>query len=446
MKKSADDAAVYQSLAQEMQASLSLNAQQQTALEQLHDFVGGSESCFVLEGYAGTGKTTLLQAFVAQLQSQGDHRPIVFSAFTNKATKVLAQMAAAWGLGIDCLTCCQLLGLRPQINQETGEQEFIPDRDQRSSFEKYALVVVDECSMVNQNLWELLITEVACFHTSVQILFVGDSAQLPPINERCSQTFVAIANRALLTEVVRYSGAIGVLAESIRHCLDAQRLPQFTTDLNLEQTEGTVVLPTRDWQQQLVRAFGCDRAQSNPDYVRALAYTNRRVNTLNSQIRDAIFGNQVPRFVPGERLIAMHPIFGTEEEILMQTSSECVVEDAWEDESQGWRVWCLRVENDANLVFTLRVLHEFEHARFKRELNQLAETKQWQEFWSLKQRFASVNYSYALTIHKSQGSTFQNVFIDWPDAMQNRNVRERNQLLYVAVTRAAKRLFIRQGV
>ena len=445
MKKSANGATVYQSLAQEMQANLSLNNQQQAALEQLQDFVNGSESFFVLEGYAGTGKTTLLQAFVAELQSQGDRRPVVFSAFTNKATKVLAQMMAQWGLGVDCLTCCQLLGLRPQINQETGEQEFVPDPDQKSSFEKYALVVVDECSMVNQNLWELLITEVACFHTSVQMLFVGDSAQLPPINEVCSETFVAIANKAQLTAVVRYGGAIGIMAELIRCNLSENRLPALATDLNADKTEGTVVLQRSAWERQLVRAFSCEQSQADPDYVRALAYTNRRVNALNRQIRDALFGREVPRFVPDERLIAMHPIFGTEEEILMQTSSECIVAKAWEDESQGWQIWCLDVENDANLVFTLRVLHESEQTRFKRELDQLAKAKQWQDFWALKQRFANVNYSYALTIHKSQGSTFQNVFIDLPDAMRNRNVRERNQLLYVAVTRAAKRLFIRQS-
>ncbi|MGB7414395.1 MAG: AAA family ATPase [Thermosynechococcaceae cyanobacterium] len=444
MKKSDHRASIYQSLAQEMRSKFTLNDSQQQALEALQAFAEGADSFFVLEGYAGTGKTTLLQAFVAQLQIMGDPRSIVFSAFTNKATKVLAQMMAQWGLGVDCLTCCQLLGLRPQINPETGEQDFVPDKDQKSSFGKYDLVIVDECSMVNQNLWELLTTEVSCFYPSVQILFVGDSAQLPPVNETASQTFVAISNKALLTEVVRYGGAIGVLAESIRCGLESQRLPRLITALNDTQTEGTVVLKTSDWERQLVRAFSCDRSQADPDYVRALAYTNKRVNALNRQIRDAIFGAEVPRFVPEERLIAMHPIFGTEDEILMQTSSECVVEEAWEDESQGWRIWCLYVENDANLVFTLRVLHESEQARFTRELDQLAKAKQWQDFWSLKQRFASVNYSYALTIHKSQGSTFQNVFVDLPDAMRNRNIRERNQLLYVAVTRAAKRLFIRR--
>ena len=66
---------------------------------------------------------------------------------------------------------------------------------------------------------------------------------------------------------------------------------------------------------------------------------------------------------------------------------------------------------DANFDVEVTVLHESEHQRFQKELKRLAEGKQWQDFWLLKQqRFANLNYSYALTVHKSQGSTFQNVF------------------------------------
>ena len=127
----------------------------------------------------------------------------------------------------------------------------------------------------------------------------------------------------------------------------------------------------------------------------------------------------------------------------MQTSSECWVEDAYEDDSSGWQVWRLFVVTDANFDVEVTVLHESEQQRFQKELKRLADGKQWQDFWILKQqRFANLNYSYALTVHKSQGSTFQNVFVDLPNLMRNSNIRERNQLLYVAVTRAAKRLFV----
>ncbi|NJK29319.1 MAG: AAA family ATPase [Acaryochloris sp. SU_5_25] len=435
-------------------SGITLTAHQQTALDQLHAFLDSPERMFVLAGYAGTGKTTLLQAFISQLQDRGDRRAVVFSAFTNKATKVLNQMVSAWGLDVDCLTCCQLLGLRPQIDPETGEQEFIPDPDQENSFGKFALVVIDECSMINRNLWELLQTELYAYHLTTQILFVGDSAQLPPINEVASQTFLSIANKVLLTEVVRYGSSIGRLAESVRCNLDSYCLPTFRTDLSPDMTEGTVVLREAEWRQQLLRAFTCENSQADPDYVRALAYTNQRVTALNRRIRDAIFGSEACRFVPGERLIATSPVFRREDEILMQTSAECWVADAYEDEASGWRVWRLLVETDANLDIDVTVLHESEQQRFQRELQRLAEYKQWQDFWRLKQqRFANLNYSYALTIHKSQGSTFANVFVDLPNLMRDdlrsafghRNLKERNQLLYVAVTRAAKRLFICQA-
>lgn len=431
-------------MATQTAASIRLSTQQQQALTQLHQFVQGSERLFVLEGYAGTGKTTLLQVFAAQLQEQGDNRAIVFSAFTNKATKVLSQMVEDWGLQIDCLTCCQLLGLKPQIDPETGDQAFIPDRDRQSSFSAYALVVVDECSMVNQNLWELLLNEISGLFTTTQILFVGDPAQLPPVNEVASQTFLSVAHKAVLTEVVRYGGAIGVLADSIRRNLEARQLPRFQSAINHDQTEGTFVMPTAIWERQLIRAFASERSQVDPDYVRAVAYTNQRVHALNHTIRDAIFGRDVPRFVVGERLIAMSPVFGRPDEIVIQTSSECWVQTVQEDEIQRWRIWALEVETDAGRRLTLSVLHESEYPRFQRDLQQMAELKRWQDFWRLKQQaFANVTYSYALTIHKSQGSTFQNVFVDLPNVMGNRKVRERNQLLYVAVTRAAQRLFIR---
>ncbi|NEP19333.1 MAG: ATP-binding domain-containing protein, partial [Leptolyngbya sp. SIO4C1] len=64
--------------------------------------------------------------------------------------------------------------------------------------------------------------------------------------------------------------------------------------------------------------------------------------------------------------------------------------------------------------------------------------------WAFRQRFHDVNYAYSLTVHKSQGSTFQDVFVDLPNLMRNPKTVERNQLVYVAFTRAAKRLFVSQ--
>ena len=425
------------------QAGLALTAEQAAALEALDSFVQGEEKLYLLTGYAGTGKTTLLQRFIRGLRDRGDQRPIVLSAFSNKATKVLVAMAAQWGLEIDAMTCCKLLGLRPVINEDDGKQMFQLDRQQGSQIDRYRLVIIDECSMINQELWELLVNAVSNLYRGTQILFVGDSAQLPPVNEPESACFRQIVHRAELTEVVRYGGAIGVIAEDIRRNLERDRLPRFTSDTNTDNTEGCFVLPRPAWETLLIRAFTSPAYQKNPDQVRALAYTNRRVAQLNHTIRSAIYGSNALRFVPGERLIALTPCL-EEDAIVLPTSAECEVIHAARGREGEWPLWILEVETENGDYKTLRVLHESGQAEFKAKVDVLAQEKRWMEFWDLQQRFHAVDYAYSLTIHKSQGSTFQDVFVDVPSMLSNRNLIERNQLCYVAFTRAAKRLFLYQ--
>ncbi|MBE9135885.1 AAA family ATPase [Nodosilinea sp. LEGE 07088] len=424
-------------------AGLALTIEQQAALEALNAFVQGDEKLYLLTGYAGTGKTTLLQAFIRELRDRGDERPIVLSAFSNKATKVLAAMAAQWRLDIDAMTCCKLLGLRPVINEDDGNQMFVVDRQQASQIDRYRLVIVDECSMVNQELWELLVNAVSNLYRGTQILFVGDSAQLPPVNEPESACFRQIIQRSELTEVVRYGGAIAVIAEDIRRNLERDRLPGFASDTNADNTEGCFVLPRPAWHELLIRAFTSPAYQANPDQVRALAYTNRRVAQLNQLIRRAIYGPNALRFVPGERLIAVTPCL-EDDAIVLPTSAECEVLHIARAREGEWPLWILEVETETGDFKTLRVLHESGQGEFKTNLDFLAKEKRWMEFWDLQQRFHAVDYAYSLTIHKSQGSTFQDVFVDVPSMAANRNVIERNQLCYVAFTRAAKRLFLYQ--
>lgn len=422
---------------------MELTLEQADALAALENFVAGTEKLHLLTGYAGTGKTTLLQAFIQRLREQGDQRPIVLTAFSNKATKVLATMAARWRLEVDAMTCCKLLGLRPVVNEEDGRQVFQVDQKHRSQFDRYRLVIVDECSMVNEELWQLLVNAVSNLYHSTQILFVGDPAQLPPVNEPESACFRNIVHRSELTEVVRYGGAIGVIAEDLRRNLERPTLPSFQTDSNADHTEGCFVLPRPAWEKLLIKAFTSPSYQENPDQVRALAYTNRRVTELNRLIRRALHPPNAPRFVSGERLIALNPCLN-EETLVLSTSAECEVLHTARGREGEWPVWILEVETEEGDYKTLRVLHESGQGEFQAKLDFLSKEKRWMEFWDLRQRFHAVDYAYSLTIHKSQGSTFQDVFVDIPSMWANRNIIERNQLCYVAFTRAAKRLFLHQ--
>ncbi|MEM9448232.1 MAG: AAA family ATPase [Cyanobacteria bacterium P01_E01_bin.6] len=422
---------------------IELTVQQWQVLTELEAFTDSRSKLHLLTGYAGTGKTTLLQALIKRLRATGDRRPIVLSAHSNKATKVISKMADRWNLEVDSMTCCKLLGLRPEIDTDTGKQIFKPDRDGENRFNRYRLVIVDEASMINEEMWVLLTNAVSDLHQQTQILFVGDIAQLPPIGETESKVFTQIYSRSDLTDVVRYGGAIGILAESIRNQLNRRVLPTFHTDANNDQTEGVFTVDASGWKQLLLRAFKSQSYQQDADFVRVLAYTNKRVNALNDDIRRAIYGDNVPRFVERERLIANAPCLENDY-IVLQNSAECEVLNAVEGTQGKWSVWVLSVLTDDDRHRTLTVLHEVSRFEYQRKLQLLAEEKRWREYWELKVLFHDVRYAYSLTIHKAQGSTFENVFVDARDLYTNQKAYERNQLLYVAVTRSSKRLFIHQ--
>ncbi|MGF1536210.1 MAG: ATP-dependent RecD-like DNA helicase [Elainellaceae cyanobacterium] len=420
--------------------ALELTPHQQAALDQLLDFIQSRQKLHLLTGYAGTGKTTLLQALIHRMRREGDRRSVVLTAFSNKATKVLVRMADDWGLDVDCMTCCKLLGLRPEIDSQTGRQVFRPDSDSENRFDRYRLVVVDEASMIDEELWLLLTAAVADLYKQTQILFVGDVAQLPPINEPESRVFSQIPNRTDLTEVVRYGGAIGALATTIREHLHTQ-LPAFVTDANRDRTQGVFALRRPQWNRCLIQAFESESYRRDSDYVRALAYTNARVNQLNRAIRNALHGREAPQFVVGERLMANTPCW-VGEALVLQNSEECEVLVAVEGEEGPWRVWFLEVITDGDKYRSLTLLHDASRSLFQKLLNQYAAERRWQEFWELKHLFHDLSYAYCLTIHKSQGSTFQNVFVDTLNIGINSKTDERNQLLYVGVTRAAQRVFL----
>ena len=420
---------------------IKLSQQQWQSLQALEAFVHSSEKLYLLTGYAGTGKTTLLQALITRLQQQRDSRPIALTALSNKATKVLQSMAYRWGCEVDCMTCCRLLGLKPVIDKETGGQKFELDRDRKNLTTEYDLVVIDECSMINVDMWDLLVSSVSRFTDRTQLLFVGDSAQLPPVGETESPCFENIIHRSDLTEVIRYGGAIGLIAEDVRTNLERTTMPRAISDRNATNTEGIFTIPPAQWEKLMLRAFKSEAYEQNPDQVRVLAYTNSRVNYLNNKIRAAIYGEKAARFMTGERLVARNACIGRDG-ILLQTSEECQVLAAYLTRFEGWLVWELEVETDEQQERTLRVLHEDEQRRYKEILSDYSEKKQWMAFWDYKELFHDLSYAYSLTVHKSQGSTFQDVFVDVPNLMLNRKVIERNQLYYVAFTRAAKRLFL----
>jgi DNA polymerase III delta prime subunit len=431
-----------------------LNDQQKMALSSMQAFINSDAHFFLLKGYAGTGKTFTIQALIQKLQAENKNIWVACAAPTHKAVKVLKNMANSWKIeNVDFATIYQLLGLTLDYDEEGG-RTLVEGRD--SKLKKYKLVILDEASMVSSKLWHLLSTIVP--KRNVKVICMGDPAQLPPIHELESPVFTAIPAQAELMQIMRNHAQ-----NPITNMIQTAREQVFNQNYSLvmhsnfssDQSQGVWVLERTKWLEQMVRAFQSPAYQKNPDYVRAIAWTNKMVDYLNNHIRRAIYEDAEQPYVPGERLVAKDTIFDPyeeEETILMPASAECEVITAESRSSSGYNIWRLKVIDEEGHEHIFKVLDSSSVEKFQTDLSHKADqarTKKlnkvknpWEDYWTLRNRYAQVNYAYAMTSHKGQGSTFKNVFVAQKDILRNPNEVERYKSLYVSYSRASERLII----
>lgn len=409
-----------------------LTPHQQSALDDVIARLEAGERYTTLRGYAGTGKTYLVGRLIQQLAAEGTF--VRVCAPTHKAAQVLQR--AIHNPAIRAQTMHAFLGLR-LVPDRRGGYTLEPERGRRLPSD--GVVIVDEASMVGAEEWTHIEKT-----TGLQWLFVGDPAQLPPVNEGASPVFDQPG--PALEEIVRQQrgNPILELAERIRSHADFRDRIRFSGELGVASTGRREAFVA-----SALRAFESSSFASDGTFARVLAYRNRTVRAYNQEIRHARYGADAARFVEGEWLVARDTWFVEGAPVLINSEEVRVVHadvDVDRDDETGtWRIWVLEVEGARGEdTRRLRVLHEDEAARFEGRLAKLKaealkEGKDWYPYYALRERFAQVDYLYSMTVHKAQGSTFDTAFVDLRDALTCRG-SDRQALLYVAVTRPARRL------
>ncbi len=426
-----------------------LTGDQQFALSQLKFFTQSQDKFFRLTGYAGTGKSFLMCHYIKWLLSQG----ITFVAAcpTNKAAKSLRNLAESESLSLDVKTVAQLLGQQPEINEETGKEEFLIKGE--ADLTGYNIVIVDEFSMVNKDNFKEIVT-AARSSLLTKVVFVGDAAQLPPVKEKepIVATSELINRDAVLTEVVRYDGQIARVAEVIRSNPKYRRvIYPFTTS----RDKTILCVPQSEWLSRAIELFESEQYNLNPDHVRFLAWRNKTVKFLNQFVRSKLWGENAPSYVPGDRLIARKPLFRPKPggkgknkwRILINNSEEATVIEAGQlkelaFQKEIYQYWQVEVQPEVGgKPQTLSILHEDFLKLYSDAVRYFADKKQWNYYFDLSRMFDDVGYAYALTTHKAQGSTIDYVFLDVNDM---RGCSDRQKLLYTALTRAKQQALIPQ--
>ena len=434
---------------------LDLTEQQADAIRKLQAFVQLTclEKFLLIAGFPGVGKSTVMVYAIQELQSP--NLEFVLSATTNKAVNVLSKMASQIGLQAPCMTIHQFLGLKLVKRQgekvlEKGASDFAL----LLSFSgKQIVVFVDECSMINEALWSFLVQETQRSYLAPKFVLMGDPFQLNPVNEGRSPSF-KVTNKIVLNQVVRQAAHNPLLTilkscrTAIRQKISFEPKTRVTADKQqglLKTSQKTLV----KYAQKLV----IEDFDTNPDRFRILCWTNKRVDFYNTILRRYRYGNDAPRFVMNERLISTESVVAPNKKgIILNTATEMVVTAIEEQLHEGYRAYRLTVMPEgypcARQIF---VLHEADQDRFDSETEQLLQSARrspilWRKYYEHLETFAQVRPCFALTVHTSQGSTFEEVAIDADDLRKRlrdgtqESLTEYNRLWTVALSRARRRV------
>ena len=370
------------------QKTTDLTPSQQKAMVSLEEFQTSPAKYFRLSGYAGTGKSYLMVRFIKKMKQKGIN--LIAATPTNKAAKNLRHLAISGGVNFKVMTIASLLGQQPEINPETGEQEF--KSDEEVDLSKYQLLIFDEFSMISRSTFQEI--QKATKRSKVQLIFVGDEAQLPPVGE--SQPIIAttevIKNTANLREIVRYDGEISQVAESIRNQPEERaRLYPYRTTADSSIT----CLSRPEWLELASQYLQSEAWQQNADYCRILVWRNQTAEQLNQWVREQLWGQLAPPYVVGERLIAKKPVFRLagnpgkkskyDWKIVMNNSEECTVIGAAKlRKSREFEYWEVPVKTDDRFELSLKLLSPESEKKRQQKLQELKKEKNWLRFYSLE--------------------------------------------------------------
>ena len=479
--------------------SAGLTESQGAVMTQLYRFFNSSENCFILKGYAGTGKTFLISHLTAYLERKDT--PFVLAAPTGRAARMLSQKTNQPSVTIHSMIYA---GAEETIsNPKDIEQTILNFQMKKAQTPSGTVFIIDEASMIadtggssgflNFGTGRLLCDllnycglnyKATGKRSRRKIIFVGDPAQLPPINQTNSPAlstdylmdeFELPAEEVQLTEVIRQDADSGILnfATDIRDAIQDEDyqfpLYKLSPQSRIIQKENFIT----EWVKV---------ALHNMDETAVITWTNELALFYNRTVRNYIFKNKKDQPRKGDRLLVVNnnqhykflngdiieikeisserdvryvknPYSGEE---VMLAFRDVIVQ--WRDEeSEVNERYCKILENmlDSNKsslsreeytgLRTLSLeqagikLKKFSQKNNQKNIDQkkaVDEILKESEF----QNALQVKYGYALTCHKAQGGEWQNVFLDFT-TFRSRNTEEYLRWAYTAVTRGKETLY-----
>lgn len=466
------------------------NEGQQNAINQVTAFINDklagkptAKQYFTIEGEAGTGKTTIINAVVSELVKANKRAMVHVSAVSHKATtniynKVKSAIPAGSHVALEAHTIAGELGA--EMDEESGEFTIKEDKFNPAYIDQADIIFVDEASMINEEVFNY-INEKAKKDSRLAIVFLGDLGQLPPIRTSSyyqkhpvnanadSPVFnEEITTKVTLTERVRQGEASPIL--EVSHRLHEAGIRHTTSDEEFDKAiNGTTKDAVSDqgailykkggnrgsFLEMIEDAFKVSRDSNNPFHIKIVSYTNDSVSTYNQIIRSLMFPGETRPLVPKDILTfyTESKIIGNKKEKIHNSEDFSVVNvEALEDEYGVTYYRTTLTDGDREVVTDLVLRSDTENYQ-KWQTVKAGLWNAWRNETDLfkkrglKQKaidysyngFGEADYGYAITSHKAQGSTYDISVVDQANilAVKPPTYKQKIQSLYTAVTRAS---------
>lgn len=471
--------------------SVNFTPDQKEAVDGIIDFINAefSKNHFAvgLCGPGGVGKTFVTNYIISTCKYANS--AIRCTSPTHKACRVFS---AAIG-GKDVYTIQATFGFRLDLNLEN----FNPDRPQfnpkaKAKLDNIRVLFIDESSMLPASLVGYIMK--TCKEKQIKIIFIGDDNQLPPVNEKKSTAFARCAKIYYLTTIVRQEqdNPIRGLLQMLRKDID-NRSFNFINYISKhigesyynEVGEGFTITNPLGFKQCIDISFNDEKFTENIDMYRIIAYTNLRISSWNNYVRNYIIkGSDKGVLTKNDLIMSNETIVDDFLSPVIINSEEYIIKDIvnYVDSTYGFKGYMVKFQliHGGKVTSPLFVIDSKDINSiilYDRTLNELlisakqatggTRVSKWKEYFNFKKKYllitnivdrnnniktrANIDYGFAITSHKSQGSTYDNVFVDINDIVFDRNNRIRTntdevlRMLYVACSRARKQLILCYG-
>ena len=438
-------------------------SEQEGIINYLSEFVStiGNRSIFILKGYAGTGKTTLISALVKSLPLL--NKRSILMAPTGRAAKVLSKYSKKFASTIHK----KIYWIRTNKSGNT----FIKLKENTHS---NTIFIVDEASMIaessdkgfgNRSLLDDLIKYVY-MGSDCKLILVGDKAQLPPVHLELSpalneKTLELNYNKQVickeLTKVIRQSKK-SLILENATQLREKIANNDYTYPKFLTNTEVIRINSAEDLQEFLENAYGRDGINNTAIICRS----NKRANQYNQQIRMKIRWQENEISSGDKLMVVRNNYFWLKEkrnEFIANGDIVEVIKIKETIERYGFRFAKASIrmidynnENELDVILLLdtltsetpaityeqyKKLYSEVRLDYKGEKEINKKIKENQFFNALQ-----IKFSYAITCHKSQGGQWQNVFVDLGYFEEKMLDKSYLRWLYTACTRASQNLYL----